>query len=97
MRKVFSLAGSIFGIVLFSCTDDDPGEKYPSADAFCAAKAAEECKAVAAVCAVGDSVCTSRRTDACKSAASAATAQGRSYRAASAEACISATTAGWIP
>jgi hypothetical protein len=93
MRNVLSIAASFFGLVVFACGDDDPGEKYSSADAFCSAKAAEECKAVSAVCAVSDTVCTTRRTDACKTAANAAIAQGRAYRAANAEACINATAA----
>jgi len=94
MRKVLSLvACSAVGLFAFACGDDDPGEKYPSADAFCSAKASEECKAVAAVCAVADATCTTRRAEACKAAAAAAAAQGRTYLAAGAEACINATTA----
>jgi hypothetical protein len=81
------------GLVLVAaCGDDEPTVKYPSADSFCVAKAAEECKVVAKECAVSDDVCKSARTSACNLAAGGATAQGRTYRPENAESCIAKTT-----
>jgi len=79
-------------VVVAACGDDDPPAKYPTADSFCAAKAAEECKAVAGACAVPDDKCKSTRTAACNAAAGAAVSQGRTYRPENAEACIASTT-----
>lgn len=76
-----------------ACGEDEPAAKFPSSDSFCAAKAAEECKAVAGACAVHDDTCKSTRTAACNAAAGAATGQGRTYRSENAEACIARTTA----
>jgi len=86
-----ALGGGI--ILVAACGDDEPTAKYPTADAFCAAKAAEECKEVAAACAVPDSTCKSTRAGACQAAAGAATSQGRSYRPDAAELCIARTAA----
>lgn len=93
MRRALGLVafGGAF-VVMGACGDDTPAAKYPTADSFCAAKAAEECKAVAAACAVPNDKCKSTRTAACNSAAGAATAQARTYRADNAEACIARTT-----
>ena len=92
-KTLFLMASSAAGFLVFACGDDDPSEKYPSADSFCAAKADAECKAVGAVCGVADATCKDRRVEACRTAAGAATGQGRVYRAANAEVCITATTA----
>jgi hypothetical protein len=81
-------------VVVAACGGDDaPTAKYPSADSFCAAKAAEECKVVAGDCAVPDDKCKSTRTATCNAAAGDATGQGRTYRSENAEACITKTTA----
>jgi hypothetical protein len=79
-------------VVIAACGDDTPPPKYPSSDAFCAAKAAEECKVVAASCAVTDEKCRAARDGACNAEAGARTAQGRSYRSEEAETCIARTT-----
>lgn len=91
IRRLFGgLAG--VGLVLAACGgDDEPGAKYPSVESFCAAKAAEECKAVAASCTVTDDVCRNARTKACGEAANVATSQGRTYTSANAEACVTRT------
>lgn len=79
-------------VVVAACGDDTPAEKYPTADSFCAAKAAEECKAVGAACAVPDDKCKATRAGACNGTAGGATGQGRSYRPENAESCIAKTT-----
>ncbi len=92
-----SLGLSILGVglvVVAACGDDEaPAAKYPSADSFCTAKAAEECKAVAAACTVSEDVCKSARKSACLTTASGATGQGRTYNSGNAESCIAKTTA----
>lgn len=94
IRRALGLMAFGGGLILVAaCGDDEPTAKYPSPDSFCAAKAAEECKVVAAACAVADDTCRSTRTSACQAAAGAATSQGRTYRAENAEACIARTTA----
>lgn len=94
IRRVLGLAVLGGGLVLVACGDDEaPAAKFPTSDAFCTAKAAEECKAVAAACVIPDETCKSARTNACTSAASSATGQGRTYRAGNAEDCIAKTTA----
>ena len=79
-------------VVVAACGDDEPTAKYPTADSFCDAKAAEECKAVAAACAVADDKCKSTRADVCKALAGGATGEGRTYRPENAENCIAKTT-----
>lgn len=79
-------------VVVAACGDDEPTAKYPTADSFCAAKAAEECKAVAAACAVADDKCKTTRTAACNAIAGGATGEGRTYRPENAENCIAKTT-----
>src|SRR5947208_1025024 len=79
------------GVVLVACSSSDT-EKYPSPDAFCAAKAAEECKKAAASCAVTNDACNTARKNACTSAANAALAQGRAYMSGQADDCIAKTT-----
>lgn len=91
-----ALGGLVFGgaLALVACggsDDQGPTAAYPTIDAFCAAQAAEECKAVAASCSVTEDSCTSRRKDACEAGATAATDQGRTYTPANAEACIAKT------
>jgi hypothetical protein len=97
MRSLFGLAAVAGAIVLLACGDDPPAAKYPSSDSFCAAKAAEECKAVGAICRVSDQVCTSARTEACKAAGAAAVGQGRAYDPTKAEQCIAKTTEVYKP
>jgi hypothetical protein len=81
-------------VVITACGGDEaPAAKYPTADSFCAAKAAEECKAVAAACVIAEARCKDVRAAACNSAAGVATSQGRTYRSESAESCIAKTTA----
>ncbi len=94
IRKALGLLVLTGGVVLFACGDDDGAtSKYPSADAFCAAKAAEECKTTADICFVTADKCKDARKSACLGASSLATGQGRTYAAGNAEACITATTA----
>lgn len=94
LKKVLGLFALSTTIVVASACggDDPPAEKYPTADSFCIAKAAEECKVVSPVCAVTDGVCNATRKGACLSAASGASGQGRTYTASQAEACIAKTT-----
>src|SRR5688572_9140106 len=93
IRKALGLLAFGGAFVVVACGDDPPPDKYPSTDAFCTAKAAEECKAAAALCSVTEDTCKARRTQACTAAAGTAIGQGRVYRPANAEACLSKTTA----
>jgi hypothetical protein len=94
IRRALGLMAFGGGLVLVAaCGDDDPpAAKFPTADAFCAGKAAEECKAVGAACSVTDDKCKDARKSACMTAAGAATGQGRTYRPANADTCIAKTT-----
>src|SRR6187399_1710958 len=92
IRKSLGLMALATGIALIACADDGPEAKYPSSDAFCAAKAAEECKQVFALCAIPESTCTTRRTDACKAAAGDALGQGRTFSSVKGETCVAKTT-----
>jgi len=83
---------SVGSIVACGSDDDGPTFKYPSADSFCTAKAAEECKVVGPVCAVTDETCKSRRKSACDGLAAGAGGEGRVYTATKAETCITKTT-----
>lgn len=91
IRRALGLMAFGGGLVLIACGDDDEGPKYPSADSFCVAKAAEECKAVAAVCTVSEDTCKNARKSACMTATGVATGQGRTYTAGNADACIAKT------
>lgn len=93
LRKALRSMAFSSGLALVACGGEDrPAEKYPTSDAFCAAKAAAECAAVAASCSVTDERCKDVRKSACNTAAGAATGQGRTYRASNAEACITKTS-----
>jgi len=94
IRKALGLS-FMFGVVsmfAFACGDDDAaGDKYPTVDSFCAAKAALECSAGSvAVCGVPGDTCKAKRKDACVAAGAAAA--GRSYTPAKAEACLNLVT-----
>lgn len=92
IRKAVCLLALGGGVALFACSSDSAENKYPSADAFCNAKAAEECKAVADRCAVPTATCTQKRVTVCNAGAGTATAQGRTYDGANAQACIDKTS-----
>lgn len=85
---LLSLSGAV---ALVACSSDEEGEKYPSSQSFCSAKAEQECNAAAALCAATVDACKARRTTICQDAANAATASGRTYRAGAAEKCINDT------
>ncbi len=78
--------GGLFTVV--ACSSDAEGDKYPSVDSFCTAKAEEECKGGAGVCAVNEQTCKDARKQFCLNAANTATGIGRTYRAGNAEACL---------
>lgn len=85
---LLSVAGAC---ALVACSSDEATEKYPSSDSFCTAKADEECKAAASLCAATVDACKGRRVTSCQQAASAASSSGRTYRPGSAEKCINET------
>lgn len=90
IRKALGLTFMV-GVVsmfAFACGDDDaPGDKYPSVDSFCSAKATLECAATTvATCGVTNDTCKAKRIEACKAEAVAAT--GRTYTPSKAEACL---------
>jgi hypothetical protein len=80
------------GVALLACSSDDAKDKYGSAEAFCNAKAEEECKAVAERCAVPSASCTQKRVSVCTALGGTASTQGRTYVAANAEGCIAKTS-----
>lgn len=80
-------------VTLFACSSDDVGEKYPSADSFCTAKAEAECKGVAAQCGATEEACKEKRVAVCNTAANTASGAGRKYKASAAENCIEKTRA----
>ncbi|MBX3231618.1 MAG: hypothetical protein KIT84_23680 [Labilithrix sp.] len=82
-------------VCVAACGDDDPVDKYPSTDAFCAAVADTECKDTAGKCAVTPDACKNARKAACLDASSRATGQGRGYTSARVDACLAATTAAY--
>ncbi len=93
IRKALGMLGLAGGVVLMACGgDDEPTAKYPTAESFCKAKAAEECKVGGPACAVTDAACMSKREGVCNAAAGAASTQGRAFNSAKAEACIAKTT-----
>ena len=92
MRRALGLMVLGVGLVIVACSDDEPTAKYPSSDAFCAAKATEECKDVSQLCGVAAESCKTKRTDACKAQASVALGQGRTFSSPKAETCIAKTT-----
>lgn len=94
IRKVLGL-GFMVGVAsmfAFACGDDDAaGDKYPTADSFCAAKAALECSASSVqACAVAADTCKAKRKEACIAAGNAAV--GRTYAPSKAEACLNLVT-----
>lgn len=78
-------------LALVACSSDAAVDRYPSQEAFCNAKAEEECKAVAERCAVSKDACTQKRVAACNAFAGSAVTQGRSYVPSNADHCISKT------
>lgn len=94
IRKALGLSFmvGVVSVFAFACGDDDPaGDKYPTIDSFCVAKAQLECAAGSVgVCGVPADTCKAKRKDACL-AASAQTA-GRAYAPAKAEACLNLVT-----
>ncbi|MFO0735726.1 MAG: hypothetical protein U0270_07595 [Labilithrix sp.] len=95
IRKVLGLTFMV-GVVsmfAFACGDDDAaaGDKYPTVDSFCTAKAKLECSAGSVgICGVTNDACTAARKTACVTAGNAAV--GRSYTPAKAEACLNLVT-----
>jgi hypothetical protein len=87
---LFAVAGFA---ALVACSSDDAGERYPSPDSFCSAKAEAECEGVAAQCGASLDACKDRRVVVCTDAANAAIGSGRQYKAPLAEGCIEKTRA----
>lgn len=86
-KKLFVLAclGGALGVVV-ACSSDEP-EKFPNAEAYCSARAAEEC-VVAERCGVTADACKAARTPKCTQAATAASGQGRTYTPGPVQGCI---------
>ena len=91
IRRMLGLAALAGLPVLVACGSDDAEERYPSAESFCTAKADEECKGAAAVCAATVEACNTKRRDACRGVARPATGQARTYRPGAAEGCLNLT------
>lgn len=85
----FAFGGAL--LVVACSSEDEAKQKYPTVESYCAAIAAEECKAVAATCSVTDERCTLAREGACSAAAQTAASEERTYRPENAEACIDKT------
>ena len=92
-RKSFFFSMTFVGgvVALMACGGDEASERYPNADAFCEAKAEEECNAVALQCGATVDACVTGRKGACTQLAAAASGQNRTYRASQAESCITKT------
>jgi hypothetical protein len=94
IRKALGL-GFMVGVAsmfAFACGDDDAaGDKYPTADSFCDAKATLECAAGSVgQCGVAADACKTKRKQACIDAGNAAV--GRTYTPSKAEACLNLVT-----
>lgn len=78
------------GLTVACGSSDEPaaGPKYPTEEAFCAARADAEC-AVSDLCTVKKDACVASRKDFCKSSSFASSALGLTYNPAGAEQCIS--------
>lgn len=85
------LVGAAAFVGLVACGGDEAEERYPSSDAFCEAKAKEECNAVALQCGATVDACTKGRKSSCLQAAATASGEGRNYKASAAESCIEKT------
>lgn len=100
IRKALGLLMMTTTVTFFAVacggSDDEATAKYPSADSFCTARAAEECKAISGTCAgLTDEACNRTRKATCDGEASAATSAGRTYTAGKAEECLTKTTAAF--
>lgn len=90
IRNVF--VGALFaGVVALVACSSDEEDKYPNADAFCAALADEECKALAASCAASQESCVAKRKPACDTATTAAVAEGRTFQPDAVQGCLDKT------
>jgi hypothetical protein len=92
VRNALVVLALLGGVTVVACSSDPPGDKYPSFESFCGAKAEEECKVVASACSLTEVQCVQTRKSSCVSAANASTSQGRTYRAGNAENCIAKVT-----
>jgi len=87
MRKVLGVM--IASVSALACSSA-PADKYPSPDAFCAAKAVEECQH-AAGCAVPADQCQNARHALCMNDANTAQVEGRKYTSGNVQACVDKT------
>ncbi len=85
---VLALVGAAFAV---ACGGDEP-EKFPNAEAYCSARAAEEC-VVAERCGVTVDACKAKRTPLCTQAATVASGQSRSYTPGPVQGCLDALKA----
>lgn len=92
IRKTLGLVVlAVTGGLALACSSSGDPEKYPNADAFCSAKADEECNGLYAQCAATLDSCKTKRVSACQNAAGGAAGQGRTYTASLAQGCIDKT------
>lgn len=82
----FSMAAAAAAVSFIACSSSE-ADKYPSSEAFCAARAQEECQ-VAGFCGTSADKCKSQRQGLCTNEAAQASNAGRLYRASNAEDCI---------
>nr|AYC79616.1 hypothetical protein [uncultured bacterium] len=87
MRKAFGVVVVGLGGALAVACSSTPADKYPSPDAFCSAKAVEECQ-IAGACAVPVEQCKSARHAICMTQATTAQNEGRTYSSGNVQACI---------
>src|SRR4051795_2322023 len=83
---------SLGGAMSIAACSSTPAEKYPSPDAFCDAKATEECQ-IAGACGVPVDQCKAARKTLCNAAANAALGERRTYTSGNVQACIDKTHA----
>jgi hypothetical protein len=91
MQKWLGLmvGAALSGLFVGACTTT-AGDKYPTYDSMCDAKATEECQ-VASLCGASADACKTARKQVCLDAANTALQAGRKYTPSLAEGCVSAT------
>lgn len=94
VRFVLCGAGAAFLAVAAGCSSETTTQ-YGNTDAFCAAKAKEECQKAPSLCAVSQSACENARKATCLTFASQQGTGGRTYRSDNVQACLDKTHAAY--
>lgn len=87
MQSAWSMVAMGFGALVFACSSA-PADPYPSSDAYCSARATEECAVAAGACAIPSASCKNARHELCMASAGTAIGQGRTYTSDKVQPCI---------